>query len=626
MANLSRDQALERIKQPKAQKEITRAKSKRQRHQLHTEPAVETGEYNLRDADNKFLSWVKTLLRSEENFSRFKDLYRLPVATNNLVESIYSEYEKIFNGENAFERFEFSTPELEQDFTDYRKKLGDYNFWETQGFETFKNSIDNILIVDLPRLTADTAAGSPRSSRPEPYYYILDIDGLVDIDNTRVRATDQVTGTEFYYFKCEYIIFRSDGKLYVFDDTFYRAYQEPEGKDPVLEAEIAHGLGYAPARSFWTTPLNSSCSFQKRGVITTALSDLDWLLFYTIAERYLQMYAPFPIYAIYKANCNYTAAGGKKKCVNGFLESEGARNLEGFKEPCPRCAAAMPVGPGNVLKLKAPVDKDDVDLLANPVKVIPAEVTSLEFVDTMLEKFRARIFTACVGRSQDPQNNQAKNEKQVESSFMSSESMLLKVKRNFEIAQFFALDTIARLRYGSDYKSGTINYGDEFFVKSEDRAIEEYKTAADSGLPEFDLAQRREDINIARYRNDPKQLERSKILRHLLPFPDLSIDKLQSFKKDFPELVSVSDMAIKINFTSFVDRFEREQANLVLFASAQTFDKKIALIREELNAYAKEYIDKAKAEAPKPEPDPAPGPGFPPAGDPKAKPPVPAAA
>lgn len=612
MAILSKSQILALIKEPRAQKEISRAKQKRTRHRLHTEPETDQSLSARRDCDTNFLGWVKGLLKSEDNFARFCELYRQPVPTCNLVESIYSEFEKVFQGANAFERFVFTDPELEQDFTAYRKKLGDFNFWETQGFETFKNSIDNILVVDLPKLQRDEQGGFiSESDRPEPYYYLLDIDNLVDIHSTKVRGMDQATQTEFYYFKTEYIIFRSGGLIYAFDDNHFRVYSQVEGEDPVLVDEIPHGLGYTPARSFWTTPLNSNCSLQKRGVLTTSLADLDWLLFFTLAERYLQLYAPFPIYAVYKGKCDYTIGSdrNKKRCIDGYLQIEGARTLSDHSERCPKCASKIKIGPGNVMELKMPADKDDVDLLANPLKVIPAEVTSLDYMKAALADMRKDIYVACVGRSQDPQNNQAKNEKQVESGFQSSEAVLLKVKRNFEIAQLFVLDTIARLRYGSAYITGTINYGDEFFTKTEEQEVAGYKTAIDAGLPEHELSTRREDINIARYRDDPKQIERIKILRNLIPFPDLGIDKVRELRSAFPDAVSPIDFVIKINFTAFVDRFEREQANLVLFASAQNFDRKIELIKVELERYATEYLAKIPAPpapAPKPEGSPAP--------------------
>jgi hypothetical protein len=536
------------------------------------------------------------MLNSEDNFARFTELYRPPVPTNELVESIYSEFEKIFEGNNSFEKFEFEDPELEQDFSDYRKRIGDFNFWETQGFDAFKHSIDNIVIVDLPQLTKDETGNYIQdATRPEPYFYILDIDNLHDIENTKVKAADSALGKQAYYFKTEYVITCGEGGLYyVFDDQYYRLVECAPGKEPAIVAEIAHGLGYCPARSFWTTPLNASTCIQKCGVMTKSLSDLDWLLFFTISERYLQLYAPFPIYVVYKSKCDYKEqAGQKRKCIDGYLESEGSRTLPENRERCPRCKNRIKVGPGNVLELKAPQENGDPNLLENPMKVIPAEKDSLEYMKETLAAMRKEIFANCVGRSKDAKNDQAKNELQVQSSFESSESVLLKVKRNFEIIHEFTLETCARLRYGDKFISASINYGDEFFNTDEDEEVQEYKTAVETGLPEYDLSLLRDDIAGARYRNNPKLLERTRILKNLLPFPDYSLEKLSTVRKDFPDMVTQRDFVVKMKFNEFIDRFEREQANINLFGSALEFDKKISLIRTEIDKYAAEYITAA---------------------------------
>jgi hypothetical protein len=590
MAILSRSQQKELILKPRNGAELNKALKKRVRTNLHAE--TETDCDNLDAGHTRFLDWVSDILRNDENLARFKSLYRPPVPTNELVASIFTEFEKIFEAQNSFEKFDFSAPEFEQDFTDYRKRLGDYSYWATQGFEAFKTGIDNILVVDLPgREQAKQIDG-----KPSPYYYILDLARVIDIENTKVKGRD-ANGRDFYYFKAEYLIFRetdADGRenIFCFDDEKFTRFIKTEGGELIWVEDVLHDLGYCPARSFWTTPLNSKTTIQKSGPITGSVSDLDWLLFFQISERYLQLYAPFPIYAVYEPKCNYRELDGmKRRCIDGFLEIEGQRAIGHNKTKCPQCSAAVKVGPGNVLKIKVPKDRtSDFDLMANPMKVIPAEVTSLDYVRKTINEYKSEIFTKCVGRSQDQDGAQAKNELQVNSSFESSEAKLLNVKRNFEIIKLFTLETVARLRYGSDYLGGVVNFGDKFYNKSESKELAEYEQAVKNGLPAYELALRREDIYEARYRNNPKMKERLKILRNLEPYPDLTVDKIQDLRRNLPELVSLSDIVIKLNFNGFIDRFEREQANLNTYASEIDFSRKIDLIREELVKYAAEHL------------------------------------
>lgn len=611
MANLTQSQALELIKAPRNQKEILRARAKKNRHRLHTEAETET-DYLYGESHAKFLKWVESLLKSDENFARFKSLYRPPVPTNELTESIFSEFERVFEAEDAYDKFEFDTPETEADAAQYRNRLGDSHFWETQGFETFKSSIDNIVVVDLPKLKRN-AAGQIEilSEFPEPYYYILDINSLIDIDNTKVKAVDS-GGDRFIYFKTEYLIFCEDRRIdtdkkeieiiCVFDDTFYRTYSRKAGADPVLIDEVAHDLGYCPARSFWTTPLNSRSTILKRSVITNSLSELDWLLFYEIAAKYLKLYAPFPIYAVYKGLCNYKDPTAKVKCVDGYLVGENAPKGEHSSIRCPKCANKIKTGPGNILELRAPQDKEDPDLLANPMKVIPAEEKSLEAVNEELRTKKDSIFKNCVGDGGDPENKQAQNELQVQSGFERRTNVLMKVKRNFEIIHLFALDTCYRLRYRERYKGGMINYGTQFFLKDESAEIQEYKVAKEQGLPTYDLAIRRGSINEARYRNNPDLMQRIKILENLDPLPDLDIKGALELVKLNPGVISAEDMLLKAHFNRLISRFEREQTNVLTFGSAISFDKKIAKILEVLKSYTKE-LTPTQAD-PEPESDP----------------------
>jgi hypothetical protein len=592
MAILSKDDAVRLIKAPKNAREIIRARQKRIRHKLHTE--ADTDTLNFGEASTRFLSWIKAILKNDDNYERFRQLFRPPVYTNELVESIFSQFERVFEAQNSYEKISFTDSELENDFAEYRKKLGDFQFWETQGFETFKNSIDNIVVIDLPKLKLDAAGNPQATTKPEPYYYILDIDFLIDIDNIKVKAVSQENGETFYYFKTEYIIFRGEQNLiYVFDDTHYKIFQDLDNKGAItFVGEAAHDLGFCPARSFWTTPLNSHCTIQKRSPITNSLSEMDWLLFLSLAEKYMQEYVPYPIFAVYKGKCDYKIEINKRKgkCVDGYMEWDGQIGTGENRERCHKCGNKIKVGPGNIIELRVPKDKEDPDLMANPMKIISASTESLEYMKKAVKDKYDEIFQNCVGRGADAKTDQAQNELQIRASFESRTAALIKIKRNFEIIHAFALDTVARLRYGSAYTGIVINYGDEFFVKDEAVLTKELEEAKTSGAPSYEIANRRRAIWESMYRNNPEHLERLIILHNLEPMPDNSIKEVTEMYKALPDLISAHDVAIKLHFNSFIDRFEREQANVNTFARATTFDKKISLIKAELLKYATEYM------------------------------------
>lgn len=594
--NLTVQEAISRIKEPRHAKEIRKAVNKRVRHRLHTESETDADSGTLSLPHLRFLSWVRAVLRSDENFERWRQLYRPPIYTNELIESIFSQFQRVFEAQNGYEKFFFEDPELEADAVEYRKRIGDLQFWETQGFEAFRNSIDDVLIIDMPKVD-DQAVTS--DSRPMPFYYLLDIDDVIDIDNRRVKGA-QDNGDIMYYFKTEYVIFRGKkgdaGQIvYVFDDTFWRTFLMIDTNNITLISEVPHDLGFCPARSFWTDPLNSKTTILKRGPITNSLSELDWLLFFSIARKYLELYAPFPLYAIYKGACNYKEEGARKaKCVDGWLAFDGSDKVS--KEKCPKCSNKIKVGPGGIIELRVPKDKEDPDLMANPMKVIPAERTSLDYMREALAEKWDEIFQNCVGRGGDTNTDQAQNELQIRASFESRTGVLLRIKRNFEIAHTFALNTVYRLRYGDAYKGCVINYGDQFFTKDESAQANELDQAIKNGAPSYEIDARRRELYATRYKNNPEGVQRMDILRNLEPWPDKDLKAVLDMQATKPQLVSSIDLVIKSQFNSFIDRFEREQANIITFGRALDFFLKINLIRVELVAYAQEYLDSVAME------------------------------
>ena len=76
------------------------------------------------------------------------------------------------------------------------------------------------------------------------------------------------------------------------------------------------------------------------------------------------------------------------------------------------------------------------------------------------------------------------------------------------------------------------------------------------------------------------------ILAELEPLRHLSRKEVSDlFAKN---LISESDLRIKLNFPNFVRRFERENTNILDFGSEIPYKNKIATITAELRRYADE--------------------------------------
>jgi hypothetical protein len=76
------------------------------------------------------------------------------------------------------------------------------------------------------------------------------------------------------------------------------------------------------------------------------------------------------------------------------------------------------------------------------------------------------------------------------------------------------------------------------------------------------------------------------ILAELEPYRHLTRDEMTTlFDKG---IVTADEMRLKLNFNSLIKRFERENTDILTFGSAIPYDRKIEIIRETLDGYAKE--------------------------------------
>jgi hypothetical protein len=193
-----------------------------------------------------------------------------------------------------------------------------------------------------------------------------------------------------------------------------------------------------------------------------------------------------------------------------------------------------------------------------------------------------------VGTDQEQRNDAAKNEMQVESAFESQTSVLMRIKKNFEMIHTFADATICRIRYREGFTGCTIDYGTRFFLKSEEDLYADYKNAKESGADDVVLMEINNAILDTRYRDDRQGRMRADIIRDLDPMPEKTIDEVIKIKAAGG--VDNVSFVIKMNLLNFVHRFERENIPLNLFGANLKYSKRLDNINEKLKEYAKERL------------------------------------
>ena len=558
------------LQKPTKRQTIQKAVNMQCRLRFHTETNIAVSDIN--QPTTVFLDWVKRLL-PKDKYNIFLQLFKFPLPTPAVVEDVYRELERVFYSRNSSSSYQFIDSELAEDWSQYKKNnLNEPEVWKTTGWKRMQVSPNSILVVDLPQVQT--------SLRPEPYFYWLEIDAVIDYQTFRLDEN-----------QFEWLIFKQpEHRIAVFDDTSIRVYQLNEKNEiQSLISEAKHDLGYCPARFFWSTQLNEKNKDLKKNPITKELSNLDWYLFFSISKQHLDLYAPYPIYSAYEADCNFENNETGDYCDGGFLRNaKGEYKIlnDGTVEKCPCCSEKRIAGPGSFLEVPIPNQSEGVTDMRNPVQITTIDKDSLDYNVNECARLKNEIVISVVGSGGTVSEKEAINETQVTANFESKTSVLNALKTNFELAQKFVEDTVCKLRYGGAFISSSVSWGTEFYVFTVTELYSKYKQAKENGASNSELDAISQQILEVEYRNNPLVLQRMLILKQLEPYPHKTLDEvLKLYEK---ELLNENLVKLKINFSTLVEKFERENINIIEFASNKPMREKIDIINKKLLEYVTE--------------------------------------
>lgn len=565
MSVLDLNQIKQIIQKPSKREVILKASNMQRRLRFHTETNISM--YDINQPTVIFLNWVKSLL-PKDKYNIFLQLFKFPLSTPAVVEDVYRELERVFYSRNSSSSYQFTNTELTEDWLKYRKdKLEEPAVWKTKAWKKMQTSINSIVVVDLPKVQT--------TFRPEPYFYWLEIEDVIDYETKNNE-------------NFEWLIFRQpNDTIAVFDDNSIRVYKVKNRYEiESLISESTHTLGYPPARFFWSTGLNEKNKELKKNPITKELSNLDWYLFFSISKQHLDLYAPYPIYSAYEADCNFQNNETGDYCDGGFLRNSNDEYKilgDGTLEKCPCCSNKRIVGPGSFLEVPIPNKEDGIVDMRNPIQITTIDKDSLAYNVDECVRLKNEIILSIVGSGGTVSEKEAINETQVAANFENKTSVLNALKTNFEAIQSFVENTVCKFRYGEDFLSSSINWGTEFYVFTVKELYSKYEQAKKNGSSQSELDAITKQILEVEYRNNPIELQRMQILKQLEPYPHNTMQEVLNLFKE--SLLNVNLVKLKLNFITLVERFERENINIVEFASNRTTREKIELITKKLLEY-----------------------------------------
>lgn len=547
------------ILQKKKNSEMMEAAEQESRLQFHTDN-ISRKAGTLGGYANKFLSSVRQVL-PKDKFNVFRSLFRYPLISCRLTDEIYSHLHKIKDGIDPVRDIRFRDDVYLADCEEFLEESGINNRLDIDLWQRMKSQINSVVVVDMPTEQIE--------NRPSPYYYHVDI--------TAILFIKEINGN------IEYIIYESgDKQITVIDDKSYQVYSYDSGELGELISEAFHDLGYCPARMFWADRIGVG-SIVAKHPLSLYLESLDWYLMYSVMKRNLDLYAPYPVYYGFQTDCDYEDAH-ERYCDGGFLVNKERHHLldgEGGLVGCPKCNSRI-TGVGTFVEVPAPMNGEAP--LSPPVGKLDIDRGAVEHNSSEVERLAREIFKGVTGNEYGVSNTEAMNEVQVMSLFESSEQVLLSLQRNFEIIESWILKTVLRLRYRDAFEEVFISYGTSHYILTPSIILEAYQSAVKNELPDFILDLIMKKYLQSKYKNNPKGYNRAYILSQLEPFKHLKKTQVAEMYK--AGVIPFEDYVLKMNFSSLLNRFEREITTL----EAYSMDKDFASVIDEITGILKGYI------------------------------------
>jgi hypothetical protein len=522
---------------------------------------------NVPAALYSFEQYVKSILLSEDKSKMFLTFMRFPIATNSLVDSIFTELNKVFYGQNFVNKVAFSSQDIQENYEQYiTNSVNIHEIFKTKGYEAMVNNINSIVVVDLP----DTQT----TDRPEPYFYFLNIANVMAFE---VKADSDVF---------EYLIYKDEvtQNIIIIDDMKYIICEVDKTNDDIKVLRTAnHDLGYVPAKFFWKDYLNGISKCIKKSPISKELDKLDYLEFKLISKRIADLGGEYPITYSYEETRDCDFHTNELHCKDGYLvddRDQFAIGGDGSVMKCPICAEKGFRGAGTHITVPIP-DEGEPDI-SKPVGMMVTPPTTLKNISDSIDMLEMKIYNSVVGYDGFFSEN-SMSDTQIRSNFENRKTVLCSIKTNFEECETFIVNTICKMRYDKAYIGCTIDYGTEFYLYKVEDIRSMYKTAKEAGASETELDYLDEQIIRTELRNNQQQLRRALYIRSLEPYRNLSVKDVADMASS--GIIDTELAKIKAQFPTLIDRFERENCNILEFGSNTDENTKANAIINQLKKY-----------------------------------------
>lgn len=480
-----------------------------------------------------FLTWLKTVLKTENFLSAFKQL-RYPLASSMLVNNeIKPQLERVFFAEDSYSDYivrgkKVDTP-TELEVNEYNEIL----------FNALLFRYNDIVICDLKEINT-------------PYRYLLEIDKVVAIESHNGKIEKIAFEAEMYDDTENEI----HGYLYI-DDKNYIFYNK---ELTTAINTVPHDLGYCPADYISDSSLNNDCDVVRESIFSYVKPELEEYVILKTLQRMSNINGVLPVATMLQTT-EQKADGKDFKGVN-VAEPMASNTItsQKAKEGATVKANDSQLQAGTIVKV--PVVKNnqngtiDMDLVKNFINFFYMPVDASEFLNKRVNDVKQLIVSTVVGDYKE-QNESAKNELQIGKGYVNKEDVLRRIGKTMSKNRKSTDTKVLGLKYGINSISVDVSSGTKFFLETD---LELYKQLKEASNP---IERQNILIKISQNRNkfNPSKAQRESLLTKLLPF---------AYDADFNTALTqmlVDDVTKKLQtqFTYYISLFEAKYGDIIEF-------------------------------------------------------------
>lgn len=478
--------------------------------------------------NDHFLNWVKAVFKTE-NFLAFYKYFRSPLPSANLVNNrIREALSRVFHAEDSYFNYtikgkdEKAPSELETE--KFEKKLFDKLLFEHNA----------ILIHDLQDIN-------------KPYREFVPIERVAAIES----VDNEITRLSYH---ASIMVDGEEVKGYAYMDSEKYAFYDKDYKELL---SVSHDLKVCPA-DYLASEAFGENDIVRRSIFSYSLEAFEEYVFLKTLLRMSEANGVIPITIELDAKVKKRQGNdtdGKKPMSAKEIAGQSA----GYTSEVIGANNDSPLQAGNRIKVPAFRKSDgsiDTDAVQNFLKFLYVPIEALEYINDRIQQIEKNIISHVLGDYSE-QNESAKNELQVEKSYINKQDRLRSFSLEMSRARNLSDKKFLSLQYGPDSVQVDCFYGSDFFLETQDELYDLFGKSPNS------IERKNILVKLSQNRNryNPSKAKREKLLYDLLPYSsDADFDKALERNVVGDEIFS-----LQTQFSHWIGRFESVYGDIVYF-------------------------------------------------------------